>query len=107
MINREYVNLWRAVIWRAAMDAFGVGLSSGVHQKGASSKSERYWRTVLRQQARNWFERPSVDFIRICDWAQLDHNWVRKGVLELLEKFGDSGATREATLRNRFAKYLN
>ena len=100
--DKGYVSLWRAVIWRAAMDAFGVGLSSGGHRA-----DNRYGRLAIRNQARRWFERPSIDFIRVCDWAELDHNWVRKGVLELLDKFGDGGFSKEATLRNRLEKYLN
>jgi hypothetical protein len=77
------VNLWRAVITQAFMDA--CWLDTRAHQpmeksKGSNSRGQRH---IDREEARSWLLGTSKYFEEVCDAAEVDADAVREAAKRL------------------------
>lgn len=64
----EEKELWRAVMSQALLDI-----------------SDRSLRARDRREARRWFSMQSLDFLTVCDLADMDPNSIRKKALKMMK----------------------
>ena len=101
MKDDSYIDLFRAVIYRALYDALGL--------TGLSKNSEEHW--AANAEAKLWFINDVTDLEICCELANLDFRKIRASCIKLIEarQSGDFSRIpkfwRDCFRRNRAPSY--
>ena len=79
------VNLWRAVITQAFMDACWLDTRADEPMEKSKGSNSRGQRHLDREEARTWLLGTSKYFIEVCDAAEVDADSVRESAIRLAE----------------------